>query len=138
MSDTSTVDDDNDTSHKTRTELNIHANMFVLGKDAYILNQMNRTAQVNPFSPEYESMKDVPIVDAALAYNCPYTAKTYILIIHNALSIPSMNHNLNAPFIMREAGLIINDIPKIHVKEQTTKDHSIWFPSDEVRIPLSF
>ena len=29
-----------------------------------------------------------------------------------------MNHNLLTPFIMREAGLIVNDIPRIHTRQE--------------------
>ena len=77
-----------------RTELDSHANMVVVGHHAYILNTSGWTVQVSPFTPEYEALKEVPIVDAAVAYDCPYTNKTYILVFHNALSVPSMDHNL--------------------------------------------
>jgi hypothetical protein len=55
------------------TELDSHANMVVLGKQAYVLNDSGKTAQVSPFTPDYDSMTDVPIVDAAIAYDCPIT-----------------------------------------------------------------
>jgi hypothetical protein len=41
--------------------------------------------------------------------------KTYLLIVRNALHVPSMQHNLIPPFIMREAGLVVNDVPKMQV-----------------------
>ena len=87
--------------------------MVVVGRHAYILNNSSRTAQVSPFTPEYEELTEVPIVDAAVAYDCPYTSKSYILVFHNALSVPSMDHNLIPPFIMRKAGLLVNEAPKI-------------------------
>ena len=57
-------------------------------------------------------MTAVPIVDAAVAYEFQYTLKTCILVVKNALDVPSMNHNLAPPFILQEAGLIVNDVPK--------------------------
>jgi len=36
-----------------RTELDSHANMVVVGRHAYILNNSGRTAQVSAFTPEY-------------------------------------------------------------------------------------
>ena len=53
--------------------------------------------------------------------------KTYILTVRNALHVPSMEHNLIPPFIMREAGLVINDVPRIHTRTEdlTNKAYSI-------------
>ena len=101
----------------SNTELDSHTNMVILGRHAFILNLSGKTAQVSPFTPEYDSMKEVPIVDAAVAYDCPITLKSYVLVFHNPLSVPSMEQNLVPPFIMREAGLEAHDIPKIQVKE---------------------
>ena len=129
------IDEDNDVM--PRTDLDSHANMVVIGKHAEILNVSGRTADVSPFSPEYESMKRVPIVDAIIAYDCPYTGKVYLLVCQNALHIESMEHNLIPPFIMREAGIIVNDTPKIHVDDPQEKDHSLWFEGLELRIHLS-
>jgi hypothetical protein len=76
--------------------------MVVMGRHSYILSQSGRTAEVSPFSPSYEALSAVPIVDAAVVYDCPYSGKTYILVCQNALSVPEMEHNLVPPFIMRE------------------------------------
>ena len=58
-------------------------------------------------------------------------------MIRNALYVPSMKNNLIPPFAMREARIQINDTPKIQVDEPTVMDHSIFFPDDDFRIPLS-
>ena len=72
-------------------------------------------------------MTAVPIVDATVAYDCPYTLKTYILVVKNALNVPSMSHNLVPPFILKESGLILNDVPKIHTMQEdlTNETHCI-------------
>ena len=41
------------------------------------------------------------------------------------------------PFILIEAGLEVNDTPKIQVKDPTIHDNSIYFLSSNVRITLS-
>ena len=38
---------------------------------------------------------------------------------------------------MREVGLKVREIPKIHAKEPTVEDHSIYFSDEYLRIPLS-
>jgi hypothetical protein len=92
---------------------------------------------VNPFTPDYDALKEVPIVDAAIMYECPYSGKEYILLLRNALHVPSMDNNLIPPFVMREAGLIVNDVPKIHLREPTVDDHAILFDDCDLKIPLA-
>ena len=87
----------------SRTELDSHANMPVVGKHAYIISDSGKVADVSPFTPDYNSM-EIPIVDAAIQYDCPYTDKRYILVIRNALHVPSMSNNLIPPFMTREMG----------------------------------
>ena len=111
--------------------------MVVVGRHAYILSSSGRTAQVSPFTPEYKSLKEVPIIDASVAYDCPIVDKSFILVFHNALIVPSIEHNLVPPFILREAGLEVNYTPKIQVKDPTIHDQSIYFPSSNVRFTLS-
>ena len=65
---------------ESRTDLDSHANMPVIGKHALILNDTGRVADVNPFTPDYKSMR-VPIVHAALKYECPYTGDVSILVV---------------------------------------------------------
>ncbi len=50
--------------------------------------------------------------------------KTYILTIRNALHVPSMSHNLIPPFIMREVGLVVNDVPQIHTDIEDLMDET--------------
>ena len=132
---TSAVADSN--SPQSRSELDSHANMIVLGKHCFVFDNIHgQTCEVQPFDPSLGTVKEVPIVDAAVAYDCPYTHKTYLLMFRNALHVPSMDNNLIPPFIMHEAGLIVNDVPKIHADDPEIKDHSIAFPDTDLRIPL--
>ena len=110
--------------------------MVVLGRDAFIFESTGRTCNVEPFSPDLGIAKNIPIVDAAIAYDCEITNETYILIITNALHIPSMNHNLLPPFILRQGGIVVNDTPKIHCTDPTSDDLCMLFPQSELRIPL--
>ena len=120
----------------SRTELDSHANMPVVGKNVFVLAETGRTCDVNAFTPDYEPMK-VPIVDAAVAYECPYQGTTHILVLRDCLHVPTMTNNLIPPFILREAGIEVNDRPKIQSKEPSIEDHSLYFPEAEFRIPLS-
>ena len=100
--------------------------MVVLGKHCFVFDTVHdRTCDVEPFDKTLGVARKIPIVDAALAYDCPYTHRTYLLIVRNALYVPSMTNNLLPPFILREAGLEVNDVPKIHVPNPGVTDHAM-------------
>ena len=121
---------------ESRTDLDSHANMPVVGIGSYILAELNKSVEVCPYTPDYESMR-VQLVDAAVRYDCPFDGKVYILVIRGALYVPSMDHNLLPPFMLREAGITVRDTPKIQVTDPTEEDHAITFPETGFRIPLS-
>ena len=122
---------------ESRCELDSHANMVVIGGNAAVVNKTGLTAQVSPFTPDYEALTEVPIVDAVITYDCPYTDKSVMMVFRNALHVPAMEHHLVPPFILREAGIVVNEAPKIQVENPSIDDHSIYFPNDSSRIPLS-
>ena len=118
------------------TELDSHANMPVVGKHAYIIAETGKRVDVSPFTPDYKPLT-VPLVDATIKYDNPYNGKSCILVLCNALYVPSMNNNLIPPFMLREMGVAVNDIPKIHKEDPTVDDHAITFVETGFRIPLS-
>ena len=115
-----------DVNKSSRTELDSHANMPVIGINAYILAKIGETVDVAHFTPDYKPIS-VELVDAALKYECPYSGKIKILIIRRGLYVPSMTHNLLPPFMLREAGITINEVPKIHATSPTEEHHAITF-----------
>ena len=111
--------------------------MIVLGSESFVFEWSGRTCKVNPFTSTLGSMSNVPIVDGAIAYDCPYTHMTYILLCRNALYIPSMRDNLIPPFIVRESGATVNDTAKIHCEDPSPDHHCIIFADSDLRIPLN-
>jgi len=118
------------------TDLDTHANMVVLGKNCYVTRDTGRIAEVQPFSLEYKALQKVPIIDAIVQYDDRYLGKTYLLVFKNALFVLAMKHNLLPPFLIREAGLIVNDILKSQAVQPTINHHSIFFPEENIRISL--
>ena len=74
--------------------------------------------------------------DFELLYDCPYSLKTYLLIIKNTLHVASMDHNLIPPFIMKKAGLEVRSTAKIHSNDLCVSDHSIYDSETGLQIPL--
>ena len=120
-----------------QTKLDSRANMVCLGRHAIIIEDREEMLDVKPFTPDYNALHKVLVVTGAILTKCALTSKTRIFIFHNALSVPAMDHNLVPPLILQEAGLIVNKTPKIHVKDPSVEYHTIFFPTYDVRIPLS-
>ena len=99
-----------------------------------ILEDTRRTAKVSGFTSELGKPITVPIVTAAVAYDCEYSGMTYIMVIHNALYFKNMDVNLIPPFMMRLAGLEVNECPKFLAPNPTIENHSIYFPVFIVKI----
>ena len=66
------ANEDKDENFDSRSELDSHANMVFLGQHCHIISSSSRHAEVNAFSREVGKMKSVPIVDAAIVYDCQY------------------------------------------------------------------
>ena len=116
-------------------QLDSHANMRVFGKYCFIISKYGKEAIVNAFTDQVGTIT-FPIVDAAVAYDCPWSQTTYILITRNILSVPSIDHNLIPPFILREDGLTVNGNATIHLNEPSIDDHAIICPNSDQRIRL--
>ena len=110
--------------------------MIVVGKNAHIINPTGRKVRVQPYSPNYEP-QNILIVDAAVMYECPFSGRRVILVMRDALHVSEMENNLIPPFIMREVGILVNKVPKIHVDDPLLEDHAIIFKETDFRIPLS-
>merc|ERR1712194_662793 len=119
------------------TELDSHANMVEVGRQAFVFSHSGQYANVQAFADEVEGLQKVPIDDAVIAYDCLSSGETYLLVVRNALCVPTMEINLIPPFILREAGLILNDVPKIHCDEPSVEDHSLYDEESGLRIPFT-
>lgn len=122
---------------ESRTEIDSHANINVIGRNALILTDTGKTVKMSPFTPEYEALQNLLIVDVTVAYDFPHIERTLTLVIQNALVVPFMDQNLVPSFIMREDRVKVNNDPKMQVDNPTIGYHSLYFPGAVFRIPLS-
>ena len=106
--------------------------MVVVGNDCTIFDDTGQTCTVNAFSESAGCLEKVLIVDAVVAYDCPFQAKTYLLMMRNALHIPDIKVNLIPPFIIREAGIQINECPKFQSSDPTVQNHSMFLQDNDL------
>ena len=76
------------------------------------------------------------MVNAAVAYDCEFTGRTLIMTICNALYFDTMETNLIPPFMMRLAGIEVDECPKFLSKYPSDNNHSMFFPTEDIWIPF--
>jgi hypothetical protein len=69
---------------------------------------------------------------AALGYVIPQTGKIVILIIHQCIHIPHLEHNWLGNMQMRLNDVIVNETPKSQCLEPTNLSHTISVRDDNV------
>ena len=118
-----------------RTELDSHADSPVVGKHCMVIETLDRTVDVRGFTSSLGTCT-VPVVNAALLYTCEYSGEKFIFLIYNALYVQDMEHNLIPPFMMRLAGLEIDEQPKFLSKPPDLHNHSFYCPKTNHRFHL--
>ena len=110
--------------------------MVVVGQNATIFDKTGKTCTVNMFSESAGKLEQIPIVDVVVAYDCSYKAKVYLLLMRNALQVSDIHVNLLPPFIVREAGLPVDECSKSQSPDLTVDTHSIYSKETDLRICL--
>jgi endonuclease V-like protein UPF0215 family len=82
-------------------------------------------------------------VSAALAYDDPRTGKPVILVVHQAIYVPQVQHNLLSCMQLRLNDVTVNEVPKFLTENPTATTHSILLRGlttnidDTLLIPLT-
>lgn len=117
-------------------ELDTYADTCGVNNVACILECTGQVAEVSGFVNSLETIQDIPIVKATVAYDYPESGETIILVINQALYYDNQLDNiLLNPNQMRFHGLIVNNIPK-HLS-QGKSSYSIFIEDETLCIPLN-
>ena len=122
------------------TDVDNHADTCVVGKHALITHVFNRTVTVSGYDPAQGTIKDMQIVSAQIAYDCPKTGEVIIVNINQAVHVPTMANNLLCPMQLRLNDVKINECPKFLMDEPSDIDHAIEVTNpegDHLVIPLT-
>jgi hypothetical protein len=76
-----------------RSDLDSHADCCVCGKEVLVFNYFDPEVTVTGWDPAGET-QSLQIVSAALGYTMPQSEKTVLLIVHQSILSPTLNHNL--------------------------------------------
>ena len=108
----------------------------MVGDGAHILEYTGRKVSVSGFTDALGKPMLVDVVHAVITYDCPRTGLSYPLLINNALYVPSIDCCLINPFIMRLAGIQVDECPKFLSPFPSIENHSLYFPEIGLRLPL--
>jgi hypothetical protein len=122
-----------------RSDLDSHADCCVCGKEILVFNDFDREVTFTGWYPEGETQSLI-IVSVAMGYTIPESGQTVLLITHQSIFSPSLNHNLISTMQMRLHDVIVNETPKFQSLIPTKISHSISVRGDNVEdvllIPL--
>eukprot|EP00978_Attheya_sp_CCMP212_P004009 scaffold8551_cov59-Attheya_sp.AAC.4 len=110
------------------TETDSHADTCVVGKECLVFHDFERPVNVSGFDTSLGSVNDKPVVSTALAYDDPLTGEVLIFIVHQAIHIPTMDHNLLCPMQLRMNDVRIDECPQFLHPNPTDTTHAIKFP----------
>ena len=123
------------------TDLDSHADTCVVGKNALIDHILNKKVNVTGFDPSLgKEVKDLDLVSAALAYDCPETGETVILMIHHqAVHVPTMTNDLLCPMQMRTNDIGVQECPKFLEEHPDDTSHALRINQngEDMLIPLA-
>jgi hypothetical protein len=122
---------------EAKAELDSHADTTVAGSTCQILELTEKSCDMFPFSDQYALMEKVPVAKVVTAYDHPETRETFILVFGQALYLgDKLDHSLSCRNQARHNGVVIDDVPK-HLSHDGQSTRSLFFPQENIRIPLS-
>jgi len=126
--------------YETNTDLDSRADQCLLGNNCLVVYDYEKPVNIVGYDPEGHVDVALRTVSGALAYDCPKTGVTFILMVHQAIHHPKLEHNLLNPLQLRLNDVIVNDKAKFLTERPTERDHAIIVTdletNDELVIPL--
>jgi hypothetical protein len=96
-----------------------------------VFNDFDPEVTVTGWDPEGET-KSLRIVSAALGYAIPEMGNTVLLIVHQIIFSPTLNHNLLSTIQMRLHDMVLNETPMFQCLKSTNLSHYISMRGDNV------
>lgn len=112
---------------ETTTELDSHADQCVVGSNCLVTHDFETPVRVTGY--DKGKSKTYRTISAALAYDDPMTGEVIILVINQAIFIPTIKHNLLCPMQLRLNDIEVDEKPKFLTDAPTEKTHAISIPS---------
>ena len=66
-----------------RIELDTHVDTTVLGSNCIVLSYTGKECEVSPYSPDYEAVRNIPVVTCATVWTNPQDGMAVSLVFHS-------------------------------------------------------
>jgi hypothetical protein len=125
-----------------RSDLDSHANASVVGMEVITFQDFERPVNVSGYDPKGPVAMALKTVSAGIAYDVPGSGsgRVVVLILHQAINLPHLPHNLLNPMQMRLNDGVVSEMPKFQCSNPTNLSHTITVKgenmNDELIIPL--
>jgi hypothetical protein len=113
-----------------RSDLDSHANASVVGMEVITFQDFERPVNVSGYDPKGPVATALKNVSAGMAYNMPGSGRDVILIVHQAINLTHLPHNLLNPMQMRLNDIVVNETPKFQCASPTNLSHTITFKGE--------
>ena len=80
-----------------RTDLDSHADQCIVGSNCLVTHNYKQPVSIQGYDPDGSTTDSLRTISAVLAYNLPDTGETLILVVHQAIHLPHLPHNLFSP-----------------------------------------
>jgi hypothetical protein len=95
---------------------------------------------VSGYDPKGPVAMALKTVSAGMAYDVPGSGRVVLIIVHQAINLPHLLHNLLNPMQMRLNDVVVNETPNFQCASPTNISHTITVKgdnmNDELIIPL--
>jgi hypothetical protein len=123
-----------------RSDRDSHANASVVGMEVITFQDFERLVNVSGYYPTGPVAMALKTVSAGMSYDVPGSGRVVIVIVHQAINLPHLPHNLLNPMQMRLNDVVVNETPKFQCANPTNLSHTITVKgenmNDELIIPL--
>ena len=106
-----------------------------MGRNSLLVHDYDRPINVSGFHPSAPVNNNLRQVSAALAYDDPLTGETTILLVHQAIYVPELEHNLLSTMQVRLNDVTISETPRFLTENITDTTHTISIPTDDKQRP---
>jgi hypothetical protein len=117
--------------NESRTDLDSHADQCAVGHNSLIVHDFERPVNITGYDPSGPTSKNLRTVSAALAYDDPFIGETVILLVHQAIFIPEIAHNLLSTMQVRLNDVTVNNCPRFLTEHITDQTHLIVTPVNQ-------
>jgi hypothetical protein len=107
------------------SDLDSHDESSVVGMEVITFQDFGRPVNISGYDPKGPVDMALKTVSSGMTYDVPESGRVVILIVHQAINLPHLLHNLLNPMQMRLHDVVVNETPKFQCANPTNLSHTI-------------